>query len=63
MVRDEGRRDTAAIASGRAGSLFGLEALKTSVEDFKDNITRFLAVGRDRVPLAARPTRRRSSSR
>jgi len=53
MVRDEGRRDTAAIASGRAGSLFGLEALKTSVEDFKDNITRFLAVGRDRVPLAA----------
>ena len=26
MVRDEGRRDTAAIASERAGSLFGLEA-------------------------------------
>ena len=53
MVRDEGRRDTAAIASGRAGSLFGLEALKTSVEDFTDNITRFLAVGRERVPLGA----------
>jgi len=51
MVRDEGRRDTAAIASERAGSLFGLEALKSGVEDFKDNITRFLAVGRDRVPL------------
>ncbi len=45
------RRDTAAIASERAGSLFGLEALKSGVEDFKDNITRFLAVGRERVPL------------
>jgi prephenate dehydratase len=51
MVRDEGRRDTAAIASERAGALFGLEAIKTGIEDFKDNITRFLAVGRDRVPL------------
>jgi prephenate dehydratase len=51
MVRDDGRRDTAAIASERAGHLFGLEALKSGVEDYKDNITRFLAVGRDRVPL------------
>jgi len=51
MVRDEGRRDTAAIASDRAGRLFGLEAIRTSVEDFKDNITRFLAIGRERVPL------------
>jgi prephenate dehydratase len=51
MVRDEGRRDTAAIASERAGALFGLDAIKTGIEDFKDNITRFLAVGRDRVPL------------
>jgi arogenate/prephenate dehydratase len=51
MVRDEGRRDTAAIASERAGQLFGLEAIKSGVEDFKDNITRFLVVSRDRVPL------------
>jgi prephenate dehydratase len=51
MVRDEGRRDTAAIASERAGRLFGLEAIKSGVEDFKDNITRFLVVSRDRVPL------------
>jgi prephenate dehydratase len=51
MVRDEGRRDTAAIASERAGALFGLDALRTGIEDFKDNITRFLAIGRDRVPL------------
>ncbi len=51
MVRDEQRRDTAAIASGRAGMLFGLEALRTGVQDFDDNITRFLAIGRQRVPL------------
>jgi prephenate dehydratase len=52
MVRDEQRRDTAAIASERAGTLFGLEALRTGVQDFDDNITRFLAIGRQRVPLA-----------
>lgn len=51
MVRDDQRRDTAAIASGRAGMLFGLEALRTGVQDFDDNITRFLAIGRQRVPL------------
>lgn len=51
MVRDEGRRDTAAIASERAGTLFGLDALQTGIEDYKDNITRFLAISRDRVPL------------
>ena len=51
MVRDEQRRDTAAIASERAGALFGLEALRTGVQDFDDNITRFLAIARQRVPL------------
>ncbi len=51
MVRDEQRRDTAAIASERAGTLFGLEALRTGIQDYDDNITRFLAVSRQRVPL------------
>lgn len=53
MVRDERRRDTAAIASERAGELFGLEALRTGVEDFDDNITRFLAIGHQHAALAA----------
>ena len=52
MVRDEQRRDTAAIASGRAGDLFGLEALRAGVQDFDDNITRFLAIGRQGAALA-----------
>jgi prephenate dehydratase len=51
MVRDEQRRDTAAIASERAGSLFGLEPLRTGIQDYDDNITRFLAISRQRVPL------------
>ncbi len=51
MVRDEQRRDTAAIASERAGTLFGLESLRGGIQDYDDNITRFLAISRQRVPL------------
>ena len=40
MVRDEQRRDTAAIASERAGQLFGLQALRAGVQDYDDNISR-----------------------
>jgi prephenate dehydratase len=53
MVRDEQRRDTAAIASERAGQLFGLQALRAGVQDYDDNITRFLAISRDGAPLSA----------
>src|SRR4029453_4819960 len=50
-VSSEQRRDTAAIASERAGTLFGLEPLRTGIQDYDDNITRFLAISRQRVPL------------
>ena len=46
MVADAGQKDAAAIASARAGEVFGLTSLKASVQDFDDNITRFLVVGR-----------------
>src|ERR1700720_3855359 len=46
MVADAGLRDAAAIASARAGDVFGLASLAASVQDFDDNITRFLLVGR-----------------
>ena len=39
------------IASERAGTLFGLETLRTGIQDYDDNITRFLAISRQRVPL------------
>src|SRR5436190_10607591 len=46
MVADAGALDSAAIASQRAGEVFGLASLAASVQDFDDNITRFLVVGR-----------------
>src|ERR671935_758662 len=41
MVADAGAKDAAAIASARAGEVFGLTPLASSVQDFDDNITRF----------------------
>src|SRR5437762_8329861 len=46
MVADTGALDAAAIASARAGEVFGLISLASSVQDFDDNITRFLVIGR-----------------
>src|SRR5881628_2336429 len=41
MVADAGMTDAGAIASQRAGDVFGLVSLAASVQDFDDNITRF----------------------
>jgi prephenate dehydratase len=46
MVADGKMTDAAAIASARAGEVFGLAPLASSVQDYDDNITRFLVVGR-----------------
>ena len=46
MVADAGLMDASAIASARAGEVFGLVPLASSVQDFDDNITRFLVIGR-----------------
>src|SRR6516164_11141135 len=46
MVADAGQTDAAAIASARAGEVFGLTALASSIQDYDDNITRFLVVSR-----------------
>jgi prephenate dehydratase len=51
MIRDDGLRDAAALASRRAGEIFGLEVVREAVQDFADNITRFIVVARDNVPL------------
>jgi prephenate dehydratase len=54
LVADERLEDAAAIASARAGEIFGLTPLASSIQDFADNITRFLVIGRrpfkDSVP-------------
>jgi prephenate dehydratase len=53
LVADHGLGDAAAIASARAGELFGLVSLASSIQDYEYNITRFLVIGRD--PLAGPP--------
>ena len=40
-------RDTAAVASARAGQLYGLNALDTNIQDNKNNLTRFIILSRD----------------
>lgn len=52
LIHDGHLTDTAAIASARAAELFGLEILQAGVQDFADNITRFILIGRDSAPLA-----------
>jgi prephenate dehydratase len=50
MVAAAGLKDAGAIASARAGEVFGLTSLAASVQDFDDNITRFLVVGGTPLP-------------
>jgi len=51
LIREGELRDTGAVASARAARLFDLAVLKEGIQDFEDNITRFLIVARE--PLAA----------
>jgi prephenate dehydratase len=50
MIADEQLEDAAAIASARAAEVFGLVPLKSSIQDYKNNTTRFLVVGREGGP-------------
>ena len=51
VVRDQGLRDTAAIASARAAEVHGLEVLDYGIEDDANNFTRFLILGRRGVEI------------
>jgi len=53
MIAEDGLRDAAAIASARAGELFGLTPIQSSIQDFEHNVTRFLVIGRQ--PLQTTP--------
>ena len=46
MIADQQLTDAAAIASARAGDVFGLVPLKSSIQDYERNTTRFLIIGR-----------------
>ena len=57
MVREAGRSGAAAVASRRAGEVFGLAVLRESIQDFPDNVTRFCVIaGQQEVPPDADKT-------
>lgn len=58
MIRDEGLRDSAAVASRRAAELYGMSILAEGIEDNPENYTRFLHIGRGET----RPTGRDRTS-
>jgi prephenate dehydratase len=51
LIRDQDAHDAAAIASARAGEIFGLSVLASGIQDFDENITRFLVISRSATPL------------
>jgi prephenate dehydratase len=46
LVKEQQLTDAAAIASERAAKVFGLEILRAEIQDYSDNITRFLVISR-----------------
>ncbi|HET7481582.1 MAG TPA: prephenate dehydratase [Actinomycetota bacterium] len=50
-IVDEKLRTTAAVASRRAGELYGLEVLAERIQTYPDNYTRFGVLARDHSPL------------
>jgi prephenate dehydratase len=45
MIADGRLLDAAAVASARAAEVFGLVPLKSSIQDYEHNTTRFLVIG------------------
>jgi prephenate dehydratase len=52
IIRDQGLRDTAAVASRRAAEFFGLDILREGIQDYDHNVTRFIVISRRPEPLA-----------
>ena len=46
LIKEQQLPDAGAIASERAAAVFGLEVLRSDIQDFSDNITRFLLISR-----------------
>ncbi|MFC1733152.1 prephenate dehydratase, partial [candidate division KSB1 bacterium] len=49
IIKEEGLRDAAAIASRNAAEFYGMNILKEEIEDIKQNYTRFLVLNKDRI--------------
>jgi prephenate dehydratase len=46
LIADQKMMDAAAIASARAAEVFGLVPLRSSIQDYEHNVTRFIVIGR-----------------
>jgi prephenate dehydratase len=55
LIRDRQLATGAAIASERAAEVFGLQVVRAGIQDFADNITRFLVLGRGSTADDTRP--------
>lgn len=49
MIKEDGRRDAAAIASSQAATMYGLRELRKGIESDHHNFTRFLVLSRENV--------------
>lgn len=57
LIKEKNRHDAAAIASEKAAAIHGLEVLSKSIEDYPENFTRFLIIGKqDALPTGADKT-------
>jgi len=53
LIADQKMEDAAAIASARAAEVFGLVPLRSSIQDYEHNVTRFIVIGRR--PFSSEP--------
>jgi prephenate dehydratase len=58
MIAEERLEDAAAIASARAAEVFGLQPLKSSIQDYLNNTTRFIVISK--TPISAAPPNKTS---
>jgi prephenate dehydratase len=52
MIAAQRMNDAAAVASARAGDVFGLTPLRSAIQDYAHNTTRFLVISRQPLPDA-----------
>jgi chorismate mutase / prephenate dehydratase len=50
MIKEQGKRDSAAVASARAAELYGMNILAREIEDNPNNFTRFFALAKEDAP-------------